>query len=1044
MALSIEWRKRVKQWREELKRHFYVPLGEMSVSGFVTGEQLSAEEALGRKFRPMPVGTKYGGKWEYGWFKGEVITPAEASGQRLVLAIDLGVSGVLVFVDGQERGSRDDGRAQLALSRSAEAGRRHEVLMEAYAGHGIRPCSCGPVPPDRVTVPEPPAEQGTVGRITYGVWQEDVYQLWLDMDTLASLRDAIDGESLRVDKIDAALREVTRVVDFELSREEMVATCCKGREILRPLLACRNGSTAPTMYAFGHGHLDVAWLWPLAETARKMARTTANQLALMEEYPQYKFIHSQPHLYTMLKKHYPRLYERLCAAVRGGQVIAEGAMWVEADTNISGGESLIRQIFYGKRFFREEFGVESRMLWLPDVFGYSGALPQILRGCEVEYFSTAKIFWAYNGGDAFPYDTFTWEGIDGSEVKVHLCRDYNLLTTPEQVVGRWNKRLDRTGGETMLLPFGWGDGGGGPGRDHVEYVRRMGDLEGAPRVRMASPVEYFDDLSARGWPEARYVGELYFQAHRGTYTSQARTKLGNRKSEFALREAEMWGAMASALADRGYAADELRDCWTAVLLNQFHDIIPGSSVARVYEEAEEAYDRVRQTAGAQADEARRALAGMVDGAGNGGGSGECLTLFNSLNWQRTELVELPDNWESAEDESGRALPVQQRGDSRVAEVTVGGIGWSSIRRGGLASAAEEVEAGGGGVSASAEHLENEELRVELNERGEISRVVDKRAGCELSAGICNRLRMYRDTTTEYDAWDIDSMYKELPVELGAAAKVELVSAGPLVGEVLVTRRLHDSLMRQWISLRRGSRRVEFRTEIDWQERHKLLKVDFPVKVQADHALHEIQFGHLSRPNHASRPFDADRFEVSAHKWTALAENGRGAAVLNDCKYGVSVSGNCISLTLLKSSLAPDMNADRGRQVFTYALTAWQGSFLECDVVRQGYELNCPLTVAAGGGGSRHLIEVDAANVIVDTVKPAEDGSGDVIVRMYESKRTATRCRLRFGFEVESVRTVNMLEESAGDVLPGGGAEGFELELGAFEIRTLRVIIAGGK
>ncbi len=1029
MALTIEWQKRINQWREEFKKHFYRPLGSFDLRGHVTRDQLSPEHAERQQFVAMPAGTAWGAKWEYGWFRGEVVVPAEAAGQRLALAVDVGSASVLLFVDGRAAGSRDNGRTHLTLARKAETGWRYQVLMEAYAGHAGTPCHTGPTPPDRETVPEPPPTQAVIGHNTFGIWQEDVYQLWLDVETLTALRSSLDADSLRVDTIDAALREMTLVVDFETDQQALIDSCRRGRELLSGVLACNNGSTAPTMYAFGHAHLDVAWLWPLAETERKMARTTINQLSLMEEYPEHRFIHSQPHLYTMLRDKYPELYGRLKEAVSKGQILAEGAMWVEADTNISGGESLVRQILHGKRFFRDEFGVESRMLWLPDVFGYSGALPQILKGCGVEYFSTAKIFWAYNGGDPFPHETFTWQGIDGSDVKVHLCRDYNAQTTPAHVIGRWKQRLDRSGSDSMLYPFGWGDGGGGPTREHLEFLRRQKDLEGSPKVRMASPVEYFDDRVERGWPQVTYVGELYFQAHRGTYTSQARTKRGNRKSELALREAELWSAMAAMLQGHQYPADKLRADWTAVLLNQFHDIIPGSSIARVYQEAEQAYARVQQSAGS---ETAAALGKLVRKSDN-------LALFNSLGWKRTELVPLPDGWSGATDHDNQPLPVQQVGDRLLAEVTVPGIGCTTIRP--LAATGAAVATAGEEASASTVHLENDQLRIELNERGEISRILDKSADMEVAAGLCNRLRMYRDTTTAFDAWDIDSMYKDQPVALDDPAQVEVLSAGPLLAEVSVTRKIHNSLMKQRIVLRRGSRRVEFITQIDWQERHKLLKVDFPVQVHSDHALHEIQFGHIARPNHSSRSFDADRFEVSAHRWSALVEPGRGAAVLNDCKYGVNVAGNCISLTLLKSALAPDANADRGRQEFTYAFTVWQGSFMHSDVVRQGYELNCPLLTAAGDVATQSLLDVDVPNVVIDTVKLAEDGSGDLIVRLYECKGTATRCALRTGLPVESARPVNLLEERPGEALMLRG-QAFDLSFRAFEILTLRLKMSG--
>jgi alpha-mannosidase len=351
-----------------------------------------------------------------------------------------------------------------------------------------------------------------------------------------------------VARIDEALRRFTLVVDLELPPAELPAAIKKGRACLREALACRNGSTTPEMYCFGHSHIDVAWLWPLAETERKCARTFSTQLGLMAEYPEYRFLQSQPHLYRMVKQHYPDLYRRIQKAIAGGQWKVEGGMWVEADTNISGGEALIRQFVHGKRFCEDEFGVDCELLWLPDVFGYSGAMPQIMKGCGIKYFSTQKIFWTYNGGDIFPYNTFYWQGIDGTKLLSHFHNDYNARTDPRDVIGRWKERVQKDGIDARLYPFGFGDGGGGPTRKHLEFLRREQDLEGVPKTKQADPIQFFRDEEKKAVPLPVYVGELYFQAHRGTYTSQAKTKKGNRKSEIALREAEMWGAAACALA----------------------------------------------------------------------------------------------------------------------------------------------------------------------------------------------------------------------------------------------------------------------------------------------------------------------------------------------------------------------------------------------------------------------------------------------------------------------------------------------------------------
>ena len=546
MALREEWRRRVKRWQEVIWDNLYRPVGEIAMEGFTTQAYLSVEEAQHKEFKPMPPGTPWGEKWEYGWFKGQAVVPAEAAGKRLAIQLrpnarqeSWAVGESLVWVNGVVKGSVGWGHREMTLTDSAVPGERFELLLEAYAGHGRIFVGNGPVPYGTESIPEPPAAQVTVGVSSFGVWREALYQLALDFTTLNELRDHLDEHSLRVAEIDQGLMDVTMIFDIELPEAEMLESVRQSRERLKPLMECTNGSTMPTLHAFGHAHLDIAWLWPLQESERKIARTAINQLDLIEEYPGYRFLQSQTHLYWMFKKRYPELYERFKAAIKTGGVIADGAMWVEADTNVSGGEALIRQVMYGRQFFRDELGVDSRVLWLPDVFGYSGALPQILVGCGCNGFATQKITWAYNGGDPFPYNVFWWEGIDGSSIPAHIYTDYNSQTRPNAIFERWNTRLQANGFKDMMFAFGWGDGGGGPTRDHLEFLRRSENLEGLPRVKMSSPAEFFTEISAQNLPKERYVGELYFQAHRGTYTSQAKTKQGNRRSEFALREAEL-------------------------------------------------------------------------------------------------------------------------------------------------------------------------------------------------------------------------------------------------------------------------------------------------------------------------------------------------------------------------------------------------------------------------------------------------------------------------------------------------------------------------
>jgi len=1022
MSLDREWLDRVDAWRDALAAAVSRPIAEVVFGGHVTDERLAGEKARALEFSSTPPGTRWGGKWQYGWFAASVEAPPQVEGEMLTIRADLGAEA-LVYVNGREAGAIDKKHKHIILTDRAVAGEKFDILIEAYAGHGSTPCHAGPTPPDVETVGEPPDKQRTVGSSTLCVWEEQVYQLLMDVETLYRLRNSLGAKSLRLAEIDKALKDFTLTADFELPRERMVESVVQARRILKPLLECVNGSTAPMMYCFGHGHLDTAWLWPLEESRRKAARTVSNQLALAERYPSYKFLMSQPAQYVWLEEDYPQLYARLVDAVTKGNVIADGAMWVEADTNISGGEALIRQFMYGKRFFSERFGIDSELCWLPDVFGYSGALPQIMSGCGVKYFSTSKIFWIYHGGQRFPYHEFTWEGIDGTGVLAHLHSNYNSHTDPATAIERWEGRVQHDGMKARLYPFGWGDGGGGPERDHLEYIARMSDLEGCPKMRMAHPLEMFERLEASG-TDNRYVGELYFQAHRGVLTSQARTKKGNRRCEFALREAEMWSAIAGVESGFAFPADRMERLWKLLLVNQFHDILPGSSIRRVHLQAESDHAEVIAQAGRIARQAQQGLLQESDS----------LTVLNSLGWARRAIVELPEGAQGAMDCEGDPLCLQKGEGKKLVEVTVPPCGWTTLE---MCDRSRQVSDGDhAGATASDHTLENDQLRVTLNSKGEIESVFDKEADREIAAGACNSFRMFKDVPSRFDAWDIDSMYAVQQVDLPGEARLEILAEGPLVATIRVTRMLNDSPMTQDISIRRGARRIDFSTTIDWRERHKLLKVAFPVAFHANEAIHEIQFGHIRRPNHRSRQFDADRFEVCNHKWTALAELRGGAAVINDCKYGCNVLGNQINLTVLRAPLAPDSQADRGDQQFTYGFYCWTGDFAGSGIVREAYDLNCPVSVRPGQAGTKSVLSVDASNIVIEAVKPAEDGSGDLIVRLYEAMCMRTRCALDASVPAERAEITDMLENPV-DVCEISGGR-IRLDFRPFEIKTIRL------
>jgi alpha-mannosidase len=1034
MPLTAEWRRRVDAWLSIVRERTFQPLATLAVEGFVTPEQLSAAAACNGPFAPLEPGTPWGGYGRYLWLRGRFTLPPESADQRIVLRIG-GDADCLVWVNGDLAGSHGWAASPITLAAAGQPGATYDLLIEASAGYGNdtwwKVLSRGPRyrgDPGELA-DRPPTHAVTPP--TVGIWHDDLYALAIDLQTLLELRDGLPAGSLRQATIDRGLMDATLIADPEAEVPALRASAAAARERLHPLLAHHNGPTAPTLYMIGHGHLDIAWLWPLAETQRKIARTLINQLNLFAEYPEHRFLQSQPYLYAMLRSHYPELYERAMEAVRAGQIIPDGGMYVEADTNLSGGEALIRQFLRGRAFFRDELGVESDLLWLPDVFGYSGALPQIMRGCGVPYFATQKITWAYGGSETFPYTTFRWEGIDGSIVTAHIFSQYGSETRPAELFARWNTRLQADAEiDAMIVAYGWGDGGGGPNRDHLEFLRRAADLEGLPRTRIAPPRAFFADLERNGPPTAHHIGEIYFQAHRGTYTSQARTKAFNRRCEFALRAAELWGCAARALAGFNFTPHTLADAWETVLLNQFHDILPGSSINRVYGEAEAAY----AAALAQARQSACAAAvSLTDG------DAQALTVFNSLSRSRRELIPLPAGWPGAAAE-GATLPVQVIDGVLHADVPLPPCGWITLVSAPPAAASSAVRLTplpGGSVE-----LENSRVKGVLNARGELTSLIDKTNGLETLSAPGNSFRLYKDVPIWFDAWDIDRMAEQQPVAIDEPVTLEVLDAGPLVARIRLRRALSASTVEQVISLRADSARIDFATTIDWRERHRLLKVAFPTNMHANEALHEIQFGHLARPNHRSRPFDADRFEVCAHKWSALAEAGRGAAVLNDSKYGISVLGGTLSLTLLKAALAPDEQADQGVQQFTYAFCVWNGGLLTGGFVDEAYALNeSPLSVPGAAAPARHsLFAVDAPNIVLETVKPAEDGSPDLIVRLYEAARSRTRCTLTLGIACAAAAETDMLETSLGELPIADGR--IDLMFRPFEIKTLRLSPGG--
>ncbi|MBR2889247.1 MAG: alpha-mannosidase [Oscillospiraceae bacterium] len=982
MNIGRQWADRLKLWAQQFPKHYFRKIGVLDVEYFTTMEHLPFDRAVQGQYVPAPVGTKWGQKWEYGWFKTKIVIPEALEGKRVVFTLNT-AEEMLVWVNGTEAGAIDKKHKFITLSRSAKTGSVYEIYAECYAGHGIRNEGAGPVAWGEETVPEPPEQQVTVGESAYGQWNEPLFQAAMDYLTLYSLVQKLPEKSLRTMKIVEGLKQFTYIADFELPEPEMTASVVEAAKVLKPLLECKNGSTAPDYTVFGQSHLDLAWLWPVEETVRKSARTYSNQLALMEEYPEYQFLLCEPPILEWLKEFYPNVWERVREQVAAGRFHPEGALWVESDTNIPSGESLIRQFVRGKRWYRRELGVDSKMAWMPDTFGFSAALPQIMKKCQVPYFATQKLIRQDPEAEAFPYNLFWWEGMDGSRVLGHTFKKNNANFQPGDLITRWEEdRVQQENIDGLMFPFGFGDGGGGPTREMVEMAKRCTDLEGAPRCRMESPVRYFERHPD---PEDTYCGELYLAWHRGTLTSQAKTKRGIRKAEAALKNVEyhMARRLLAGKPVKQEWKDKLETLWDLLLFNQFHDIAPGSSIARVHERAEEELERVRK-------EADWLLHQML------GGFGRKAAVYNRHGWVRTYRdMEIPAQGCALVD---MEAPLNNNAHVRYLE--------------------EE----------NCYELSNDHLICRVNTQGELVSVKKPGRDTEYLAGKGNRFLMFKDVNTCYDAWELGSMYENLPVELSGIDLLEVFENEDGAG-LWVVKRLKDSLVQQRIFLGHDASRLDFNTMMDWQEKHKLLKAAFPVNVYATEAIHETQFGYVKRPTHRSRQHDKDQYEVCNHRYTALTDGAHGAAVLNDCKYGVNVVGNEIRLSLLKAPMMPDQNADRGDQSFTYSFYPFAGDFRHSDVLRQAVELNEPLPVGNESDDLGPIFLPAAKNIIVDTIKIADTVENGLLVRVYEAMGMGTETAFTVNSRVRCVEETDMLEENRKSVDPS------RVRFGPFEIKT---------
>jgi len=1022
-----------------LPKAVYEPVADLAVEAWVTREPVAYADRKQGEHKAIKVGETWGELWDCAWFHLSGQIPDDAKNKSLVLLIDFNGEGLVVDAKGNPR----QGLTAISSEFDYSLGRPGKRVVpwqgsnnvDLWIDVGLNDLF-GRLP-----------NGGRLEEARIAIRRENLQSLCFDFEVLRELLNQLPNQKARYATILQALYDAAVLLATGLTDDAVNAAAQRLKEELDK----QGGTPSLTISALGHAHIDLAWLWPLRETIRKGARTFSTVLRMMERYPDYKFGASQPQLYQWMKDHYPSLYKEIKKRVKEGRWEVQGAMWVEPDCNIPSGESLVRQILYGKQFFLDEFGKDVTNLWEPDVFGYSGSIPQILRKAGIDTFMTQKLSWStFN---KHPHHTFHWEGIDGSSVLVHMPPEatYNSSAAPRAIARAENDYLDKEVSGNCLLLFGIGDGGGGPGEEHLERLAREKNLDGlAPVVQEFSEV-FFDRLKMDSDKYARWRGELYLERHQGTFTSQARNKRFNRKIELSLRDAEL-ACVRAMLAGHEYPSAALERIWKEVLLLQFHDILPGSSITRVFDESRARYAAMLAEVEELIDAADHALLG----------SGSNSAVVNSLSWPRKEWIKVDGSWRLVEVDSFAICPLPDPSESL------------------------------GSVSATPELLDNCILRVRFDAIGNIESIFSTDIGREILRrdSPANVLAVYEDRG---DAWDFPFDYDAPGHTVFELVSTEAFVDGPK-GVIRQVRKYGNSTLTQEISVVEGSRRIDFKTTVDWQERNKMLRTNFPVAVHADRAKCEIQFGHIDRPTHGNTSWDWAQDEVCAQKWIDLSEPGYGVALLNDCKYGHRIKDGILDLNLLRSPSYPDPAADEGEHEFTYSLLPHSGDHVSGHVVQAAYELNVPLRLVEGvettdapslirigdscsqqevagecivppsghpeaatgptPEGSRKLARwsktpgkddalesdpegvAESQGVIVETIKKAESND-DVIVRLYEAHGRSTWTRLRPGFPVTAVRSVDLMEGNGQYFFPS--PDPYEIGLNPFEIETLRLV-----
>ena len=1003
--------KKIARYLQILNEQRVTPLGRIPDVRYCPCEykaagELPADEAL------VPFDT-YKDTWGNGydshaWFKFRVTAPEGIDPKDVFINVITNFAGgwdpdnpqFIAYIDGKIVQGMDINHTRLYLPSAGE----HEVILYAYTG--IKPTSASLI-----------VDLYKVNR--------EVEKLWYDIFTPYETLNYLDRHSseyrIIVNMLSHAfdLLDLYKVPSEAFYKSVGVASRYMDEEFYGTY--CAEHQSGITVTGIGHTHIDCAWLWTLKQTREKVQRSFATVLELMKKYPEYKFMSSQAFLYQNLKEEAPELYEEIREQIKNGRWECDGAMWVEADCNLSSGESLVRQILYGKRFFKEEFGVDNHILWLPDVFGYAAALPQILRKSGVDWFVTSKISW--NDTNMMPYDTFLWKGIDGTEINTYFlpAQDINPgriptryttyvgRTNPAMVAGTHNRFQQKELTDESLLTFGFGDGGGGPTEEYLEIARRLEKgIPGTPALKIDFAGNFLARLKEKVENNSRlpvWQGELYLEFHRGTYTSQTKNKKNNRRCEELYLNTELLCSMDNRLFGTAFPKAELHKGWEMVLTNQFHDIIPGSSIKEVYEQCDKDYAVMKSIAHQQMDPAMARIAAGI-------AADEGYVVFNPNPVTGNGMVKV----------DGKSVYVEG----------IPAKGYACVQSFNTENT----------IKTTDNSCENKFFKVAFDENMNITSIFDKRNNREVirKGGLGNQFRVYADYPDQYDAWEWSEYTIDKYTTIDQVESVEQISDGARAG-LRITRKHMSSTFTQNIWLYEDIDRIDFETAVDWQEKHQGIKAAFDVNINSSRATYEIQYGTTERPTHKNTSWDKAKFEVCAHRFADFSEGNYGVALLNDCKYGHDIHGTVMTLTLLRAPTYPDPDADMGENTFTYSLYPHGGAMDAAALYAQAYDLNNPMMVEKATGEKTciptayTMAACDKSNVLCEVVKQAED-SEDYIFRFFECGNSATDASITFGFDVEKVELCDMSENTIEALICDGNT--VSLPFGAFEIHTLKV------